>query len=317
MNKKLHILITIFITVLTLIVAPLIYNQPFMEHNVFVPEEEKHCKEMIEKDNVILKRDENTIRVMTFNLLAHYPSWGGKPVHGRADVFFSLRDGYLPDVLGVQEMCGDWYSEFSANKSPFKFVSPLKTAFPPKMTALIYNSNTVEIIDSGSVAFSDTLNFQARRIVWGVFKFKATNDIFTVVNTHLSFLEATETEENFFKQARQVNELYSTTKELYCNYPYPIIIIGDFNAKKRDIYHNSVIRSGSYGILNSVYTDAQDLAENKFFGENAYLGNSLNDHIFIKGELYVKNIALLSQNTFSELSDHYPLIADISFENKS
>ena len=316
MNKKLHILITIFITILSLIVIPLIYNQPFMEHNVFVLEKEEQFKTLIEKDNIILNKNKNTIRVMTFNLLVHYPSWGGKPVHERADDFFELRDGYLPDVLGVQEMCGDWYSEICDNKSPFKFAAPLKTAFPQKMTALIYNSDTVEIIDSGSFAFSDTLNFRARRIVWGVFKFKKTNDIFTVVNTHLNFLETTEEEDNFFRQSRQVNELYNATKELYSDYPYPIIILGDFNAKKRDVYHNSVIRSGSYGILNSVYTDAQDLAENKFFGENAYLGNSLNDHIFIKGELYVKNIALLSQNAFSELSDHYPLLADITFENK-
>ena len=310
MKKKTHILITILITVLSIIICPIIYNQPFIEYNFYTGKSESPFDEQIKKDNLILKKSENEVRIMTLNLLAHYKSWGGKPVEERSDIFFSIRDGYSPDVLGLQEMCSDWYNEINKQKSNYKFVSPLKTAFPQKMTAILYNSDTIELIDSGSITFSDCWNFKSRRAVWGVFRHKKINKIFTVVNTHLSFLEKLE-EENFFTQTCQVNELYSVTQFLELQYPYPIFVIGDFNTKRRVSCQKSVINSGSYGILNSLYTDSEDIAKNKFCGENFNFNNTLIDHIFIKGDVTVKNLSLLSQNCFSSLSDHYPLFADI------
>lgn len=311
MNKKRHISITIIITILTLIICPIIYNQPFIEYNLYTGKKESVYKEQIKKDNLILNKDETEIRIMTLNLLAHYKTWGGRPVEERSDIFFSIRDGYSPDVLGLQEMCLDWYSEITKNKSDYKFISPLKTAFPQKMTAILYNSDTVELIDSGSITFSDCWNFKSRRAVWGVFRHKNTDNIFSVVNTHLSFLEESEEAENFFTQTCQVNELYSTIQSLNLQYPYPIFVIGDFNTKRRVSYQKPVINSGSYGILNSLYTDSEDIAKNKYYGENFNFTNTLNDHIFIKGDVTVKNLSLLSQDCFCELSDHYPLFADI------
>ena len=310
MKNKTQILITILITALSFIICPIIYNQPFIEYNFYTGKSESPFNEQIKKDNLILKKSENELRIMTLNLLAHYKSWGGKPVEERSDIFFSIRDGYSPDVLGLQEMCSDWYNEINKQKSNYKFISPLKTAFPQKMTAILYNSDTIELIDSGSITFSDCWNFKSRRAVWGVFRHKTINKIFTVVNTHLSFLEELE-EENFFTQTCQVNELYSVTQFLELQYPYPIFVIGDFNTKRRVSYQKSVINSGSYGILNSLYTDSEDIAKNKFCGENFNFNNTLIDHIFIKGDVTVKNLSLLSQNCFSSLSDHYPLFADI------
>ena len=310
MKNKTQILITILITALSFIICPIIYNQPFIEYNFYTGKSESPFNEQIKKDNLILMKSENEVRIMTLNLLAHYKSWGGKPVEERSDIFFSIRDGYSPDVLGLQEMCSDWYNEINKQKSNYKFISPLKTAFPQKMTAILYNSDTIELIDSGSITFSDCWNFKSRRAVWGVFRHKTINKIFTVINTHLSFLEELE-EENFFTQTCQVNELYSVTQFLELQYPYPIFVIGDFNTKRRVSYQKSVINSGSYGILNSLYTDSEDIAKNKFCGENFNFNNTLIDHIFIKGDVTVKNLSLLSQNCFSSLSDHYPLFADI------
>jgi endonuclease/exonuclease/phosphatase family metal-dependent hydrolase len=161
--------------------------------------------------------------------------------------------------------------------------------------------------------FSDTLNFKARRVVWAVFEVKRTNEIFIVLNTHLSFLSKNKTDENYPVQACQVNKLYTVTKNLYSQYSAPILVIGDFNTKRRVNYQKSVITSGSYGILNSLYTDAEYVAKNKFFSKNMSFNNTLNDHIFIYGDVNVTNLSLLSQDCFVNLSDHFPLLADISF----
>ncbi|MBR2875658.1 MAG: endonuclease/exonuclease/phosphatase family protein [Clostridia bacterium] len=249
------------------------------------------------------------------NLLVHYSSWGGTSVNERKDIFFDLVNGYAPDVIGLQEMCNDWYGEIKRNVNSYEFASPLTTAFPQKMTAILYNKNSVELIDSGSIAFSNSVNFKSRRVAWALFKSKTTGEVFCVVNTHLSYLTEAKKEENFFTQTRQVNELYSITEKLYSQYNSPVIIIGDFNTKKRGSYDKSVILAGSYGILNSLYTDAEDIAQNKYNGENLGYKNTLNDHIFIKGYIKIKNLSILSQEAFSSLSDHYPLMADIILKN--
>ena len=41
----------------------------------------------IKKDKLKLMKSENEVRIMTLNLLAHYKSWGGKPVEERSDIF--------------------------------------------------------------------------------------------------------------------------------------------------------------------------------------------------------------------------------------
>lgn len=310
MNYNKRILIISVITLTVLLFSPKIYNLPALEYNVFEPEPECEFTEPMKKTNLILNKKENEIRVMTINLLAHYNSWGGKPVNERSDIFFKLREIYSPDVLGVQEMCTDWYNEISKSKSNYKFTTPLKTAFPQKMTAILYNSDTVEVIDSGNKAFSNNINFKSRRIVWAVFRVKSTNNVFLVINTHLSFLKQSQNHDNYTTQACQVNELYNTLQSIYSQYSCPVLIIGDFNTKRRVSSKNININSGSYGILNSFFTDAEAIAENKLFGENLSFNNTLNDHIFIYGNLKVRNIALLSQNCFCNLSDHFPLLVD-------
>ena len=257
-------------------------------------------------------KNNDTLLVASYNTASPWGSFiEGTYTTRRAHLFAQQINYYLPDVLGLQEMCFDWYNEINKNKSEYKFVAPLKTAFPQKMTAILYNSDTVELIDSGSITFSDCWNFKSRRAVWGVFRHIRTDKIFTVVNTHLSFIEESEAAQNFFVQTCQVNELYTTIQTLELQYPYPVFIIGDFNTKRRVSYQKSVINSGSYGILNSLYTDSEDIAKNKYYGENFNFNNTLNDHIFIKGEVTVKNLSLLSQDCFCTLSDHYPLFADI------
>ncbi len=312
MNYNKRILITAIITLIVFVFSPQIYNLPIFEYNIYRGKPHYEFTEQLEKDNLLLNKGENEIRAMTLNLLAHYTSWGGTPVNERSHIFFALRDIYSPDILGVQEMCNDWYNEITKNKSSYKFVAPIKTAFPQKMTAIIYNSETLEVIDCGNKSFPNMLNYKSRRIVWAVFKVKKTNKIFTVLNTHLSFIKKNEYNENFSDQACQVNELYTTLQTIYSQYSYPILIIGDFNTKRRVNYQNNVISTGSYGILNSRYTDAEILAKNKFSGENMSFNNTLNDHIFIYGDIKVKNLALLSQECFVNLSDHFPLLADFS-----
>ncbi len=314
MNTKTHILITVIISVAAFVFCPLFYASPIIDAAYNKPTQGA-LQEQIKADNLILNKTNEDLRIMTFNILAHYKSWGGTPVDEREALFFEVLNGFSPDVLALQEMCFDWYNELTKTKSSYRFTSPVKTAFPHKMTALLYNSDTLELIDCGSFPFSNSVNFKTRRIVWGLFKQKTTNEFFYVINTHFSFLEEDEKNENFAIQSCQANELYTKVKNLYLQYSYPVFIVGDFNTKRRAKYQKDGASPGTYGMLNSLFTDAESLAKNTFFGENANLKGTLNDHIFLYGEAYVKNIYLVSKNELKALSDHYPLFADIRLKN--
>ena len=76
MNKKKHILITSIITLIVFVLSPQIYNLPIFEYNVYNGKEYYEFTEQLEKDNLLLSKGENDIRIMTLNLLVHYASWG-------------------------------------------------------------------------------------------------------------------------------------------------------------------------------------------------------------------------------------------------
>lgn len=313
MNKRKHILITSIITAITLIISPIIYNSPCFKQNTTQTVYEN--SERLTKTAQLLNHKNNaTIRIMTFNLLAHYTSWGGSEVEPRANEFFKVRDAFLPDIIGLQEMCNEWYYKISTNNSTYQFVTPLTTAFPQKTTSMIFNKNTVILLDSGNKAFSKSNNFKTRRMVWGMFKSKKTSDVFIVINTHFSILKSPKNKQNQAVRWCEAQELYTLTEALFKKYPYPIIIIGDFNTSRKTV-NNKTLKNGDYGILLTHYTDAETIAKNKYFCESKSFNNITNDHIFIKGNATVNNLLLLSFKELELLSDHFPLIADIKFKN--
>ncbi len=312
-NKNKKILITIIITVFALLMNTHIINPSAVK---IIPLNAKNAATQNVRNiniiNFLQNENTNTIRIMTFNLLAHFKSWGGKEVEDRKALFLNMLNEYSPVVLGIQEMCDDWYSVLTSEQTTLKFVTPLKNHLPLKMTSLLYNSSILELLESGNSAFKKVDDSRLRRIVWGVFKDRNTSEIFTVVTTHLTVLKKENLEENFFLQASQVNELYTKIEEIYKEYPYPVIIIGDFNTARK-YGKNSPLHNGSYGILSSLYTDCENVAENKIHGENKSFTDTLNDHIFIKGSINVKTLNLLSIKEYENLSDHYPLFCDIYF----
>lgn len=48
------------------------------------------------------------VRVMSVNMLVHMESWGGEPVEPRAQLAEKFFEHYAPDVVALQEMCGDF-----------------------------------------------------------------------------------------------------------------------------------------------------------------------------------------------------------------
>lgn len=111
---------------------------------------------------------ENTAdaRIMSTNLLVRYASWGGLPAKPRARQYIELLKAYSPDVVGIQEMCDSWYCLLKNNlPDNYKMLFPFSDGVFVRMTSMIYNSDTLTLIDSGNFKYSQGDNPRLRRVV--------------------------------------------------------------------------------------------------------------------------------------------------------
>ncbi len=253
-------------------------------------------------------------RIMTVNLLAHYEGFGGTEVKPRAKIFIEMLKAYSPDVVGLQEMCDDWYCCIRKNEGSYKMLRPLMTGAFLRMTTIIYNSDTLKLIKSGEAEFENNDDARTRRVVWGVFENLTTGVVFAVTNTHLGFIRLGIENEDSATIISQANEQIKISKDIYEEYNCPVVTIGDFNAKERDTSDNGVPDSSPiYRLLADNFTDVKNTAKRRIYGSQKDFDNTSNDHIFLRGEAEVARFSLLSQNYLTKMSDHYPLFADFIF----
>lgn len=119
-------------------------------------------------------KQDDEVRIMTSNLLVHYKSWGGTDARPRAKMFFETLNTYQPDVIGIQEVSGQWFNCIMRNKGSYKMLYSFSTGSLMRMTGLMYNSETLTLIDKGQIAYEQGNDSRLRRAVWGIFESKNT-----------------------------------------------------------------------------------------------------------------------------------------------
>ncbi len=249
------------------------------------------------------KRKDNTIRIATYNLLADGVGYYGGRDSLRATGVCDLLCRVDADVIGLQEVSRWWLCNLKSN-TQCAFIDPLRTELGGFMTAIAYNPQKVEVLDYGNIALEKGSNNRLRRIVWGLFRYKSTGKVFSVVNTHFNVMQSDSS--SGLVQARQLTD---HVRKLNEKYNCPVVVTGDFNSKKRGAvsYCTSVV----YDVLNLKMTDLRYSAVSKGCGNGKGLfGNSV-DHIFAVGRVRVTECTILSQRELQSLSDHYLIFADI------
>ena len=137
-------------------------------------------------------KQNDEVRIMTSNLLVHYKSWGGSDARPRAKMFFETVSTYQPDVIGVQEVSGQWFNCLMRNKGNYEMLYSFSTGALMRMTALMYNSETLTLIDKGQIAYEQGNDSRLRRAVWGIFESKNTGERFAVISTHFDCIRENE-----------------------------------------------------------------------------------------------------------------------------
>lgn len=313
MKKTIKIVLCVFVIICVIIatVLSVVYFSRGSLKNTVIPDEFSQ--------GLAEKSFENTadIRIMSSNLLVHYDSWGGKPAKPRAKQFIKLVEAYKPDVIGVQELCDSWYCCVKHNlPDGYKMLYPFSTGAFVRMTAMIYNSNTLNLVESGNFAYEQGDNPRLRRVVWAVFEIKKTGEQFAVTNTHLDLLREGREEELTLVMKSQALELSECIENLSQNYDCPVVSVGDFNTMEDTPYTNPIDIPDIYNTLAGKYTDAKFSSKKQVFGNAQEWDYPSYDHIFINGGANAEVFALLSYDYLTDMSDHYPIFADISINSK-
>lgn len=252
-----------------------------------------------------------SVRIMSSNLLVHYESWGGLPAKPRAKKYIELINTYKPDVIGVQEMCDEWFCLLGRNlPSEYKMINKTATGSFIRMTALIYNSSTLNLIDSGEFAFENGDNARLRRIVWGVFEEKQSGKCFAVTNTHFDLIREGREEELTAVMESQCRKTIDFSNELNKKYSCPVFSTGDFNTMENSEFTNPVDIPAIYYALAGSIQDAKYTAKLQACGNAQNWDYPSYDHIFINGNASIEAFGVLSYDYLSDMSDHYPIIAD-------
>lgn len=262
----------------------------------------------IDKLSDFYKKEENHIRLMTFNILADSIGFEGTPARTRADGVCRILEGISPDVCGLQETSRRWFACIF-NNTDYKFIHPVRTAAFDSMTTLIYNPKTVTPLAFGEKVFENGNNSRLRRMVWGVFRHKESDKIFAVVNTHFSLNEGNFTDNT--TPLTQALELITLCKEIKTIFKCPVFPLGDFNATRSTKKTPSPI----YNILTTAFNNTKDIAQINSNGENTTEKTLLVDHIFSFGDSDVTQHVTLSQNCLKNSSDHFPIFCDIVINN--
>lgn len=243
------------------------------------------------------------IRIMTYNLEAHYKSWNGRPVKGRAEGIKNLILDLSPDVLCLQEADNHWIPVLA--KIPhYRSVETLKNWQFTHMTTLLYNPKTMTLIKSGSIAYKHGWLKTNRRMCYGVFEVKESKNVICVISTHLTPLKKKHTETCLKTMTHQVEQLKTTVTDFSHRFHCPVIIGGDFNSHNRAVNkQKEPLKSYQiYCLLRDSFTDAKQSSK----------GSTL-DHIFYYGNIIIDDYQRLNQ--FKELSDHDPLYIDCHLKN--
>lgn len=255
----------------------------------------------------IYKKEDSSVRLMTYNLLSDSFGFSGTDASERAGGVCKILESLSPDVIGFQEMSRKWFASIKSNTG-YKFINFYRTTLFGTMTTLAFNSKRVDLLFSGEKTFSIGGDSRLRRMVWGVFSNKKDGKVFAVVNIHYDLSKKTDAsvfDDSF--QMSQALETIAFVKDLVDKMNCPVFILGDFNVKESTSEKNSPV----YEILDSAFYNGKKYAQTVSSGAIPQSSTYKNDHIFYYGNVSVRRYCLLSNEAFSELSDHFPVFVDV------
>ena len=265
------------------------------------------------------------IRVMSMNILSEEAvdgedgdslnNWEERQnVEKRAPILKSTIEKYNPAVIGIQEYTSRWKQYLSLD-SKYEVLDGGETA-------IIYNSDMINVTAYGKIDFDLNKADSDHTTTWAAMETKA-GEKFLFVNTHLDYFKDNDSEGVVASQLNQIVGFIADKKAESDYKDYAVIFVGDFNmGYSSDNYKITT----EHGLLDGQDAVLKGLSQGGYtcdtlpglgkHEENLYVahgGNDAFDHIFIDTATPVKfkKFSVVVDDDVINLSDHYPLYADI------
>jgi endonuclease/exonuclease/phosphatase family metal-dependent hydrolase len=257
------------------------------------------------------------IKLMTYNLRYDNPNDGENIWTNRRGYLLSQITYYEPDIFGTQEGLENQLEWIKANLEHYSFIGVGRDDGKAKgeHSAIFYNQEKFNVIDSGNFWLSETIDKPSKgwdaalnRICsYALFEDKKEGTKFWVLNVHFDDqgeIARENSAELILNQIKTINDKN-----------YPCILMGDFNSPPKTVAIQKIVK-----VLN----DSRAICTSKPFGpEETYCGFDVcqrpperDDYIFTSRDNITvsKYAAIVNVFNLHYASDHYPVLATISFK---
>ncbi len=237
--------------------------------------------------------------------------------------FASVYMAYRPDVINFQEMSVLMISEIQKNMDNCGVHYELlyKDRLEAGDTCILYNPETVELLDSGNHAYTYGNNKNSKGYTWGYFKHKESGEFFCTISSHLWFKSDTSEPGSSEMRRKQSLEIVAIATELKDKYNCPVFFQGDLNMNTKEPGYVALLSGGfedNY-VLSKVYKDnirgTHACSDNGFsleLDKGDYTDGAI-DHMLVmnKGDAEFFTFNHVNIDFYFKLSDHLPLYTDV------
>lgn len=266
--------------------------------------------------------DGATFRIMSNNIL-----FDG--IANRAELIIAKYLEYFPDIIGLQECNSTGHSAVVKKLSDFYgsavAVQDDKDIAP--YTPILYRKDKYKVVAEGSYFFeSRYTKTNTKSLTWAVFEDLTTGQRFGVINAHYALitdkydLPADYTNAVQGAQWREDNSRQMIERAQIIRNTYgadtPVFLMGDLNSNKN---------AKSIKMLEDVFDDAMNVATvssskniGSFHKEPGLSPTATNpiDFIFLDSStVNVYTHKILTDNSSLKISDHSPVVVDLSFRS--
>lgn len=262
--------------------------------------------------------DDAETRLMTFNIRLDLESDGANAWPHRRHAVSALIRFYEPDILGMQEVRVHQRDQLKDDLPDYAFVGVGRDDGREggEFSSLAYRRDRFRLRESGNFWLSQTpdtpgLGWDAayiRIVTWARLRDRETDRRILVLNTHwdneglVARLESARMIRAWVQQHRR-----------FCE---QVVVMGDFNAPPDEASYQALIAPGEGALV-----DSADLARIRFGPPGTFNGFDILhaepapiDHILISERATVSRSGVITQQNAGRLpSDHYPVMADVSF----
>ncbi len=252
------------------------------------------------------------IRVMSYNILSDELSNWEKPYDNRLPLWCAQINELGVDIAGMQEIDQAAYAAIETQLGGrYAFTSKVNEGGEHSFTSILYNKNTLTLIESGVENYEiqrtpsggNTVNQQIRIINWGVFEKKGSGERFIFISTHWNANNYGG--EGMNVRAVQAAQLTEKVNALVAKYNLPLMSTGDFNCSANQNYFKNYLKDTN----QNVACDRASLIEitptsDKMIDQITYTSEGLEAVYYRRPQ----------DNTTIQASDHDPVYADIRFK---